>query len=467
MTDPADLSLAEASQAVRHRETTSLSLTESILARIGSLQPDLNCFVRIDADVALASAERADREIDAGHYRGPLHGIPLAHKDMFDRTGCITGMGSRVANRAADQTATVLARLNAAGAVDLGVLNMDELAAGDTGINPTFGRCHNPWSRSHISGGSSAGAACAVAARLAFGALGGDTGGSIRQPAAACGVVGLKPTYGLVSRAGAAARAWSLDCIGPITRTVADCALMLQAIAGHDPQDTRTGQGDLPQCYADLSNSIAGTRIGIPVGDWFQDVSNEIAAGLDEAIRLLRGLKAIAIELEIPNLPLINDLHQIIVKSEAAKIHGKTLRHSPDALSERVRENLHEGLLIPESRYIEALSLRAELRQSHVAHVFANADVVIAPVAFDPVPTYAEVESRHTGFSESARLTRFANYLGIPSLAVPCGFTSNGLPMGFQLLAPCYAEPVLLRVGHAYLEEAGWHRAIPPASMNG
>jgi aspartyl-tRNA(Asn)/glutamyl-tRNA(Gln) amidotransferase subunit A len=207
-------------------------------------------------------------------------------------------------------------------------------------------------------------------------------------------------------------------------------------------------------------------RVGIATGDWFHHVSGEIASGIEEAIRVLRSLKAVTSEINIPDLPLIDELHQIIVKSESATIYGKVLRRSPEAISERAREILYEGLFIPACRYIEALSLRARLLQSHVARVFANVDVVIAPILADPVPTFTDIESQKTEFSKSARFTRFANYLGIPSLALPCGFTGNGLPMGFQLLAPCYCESNLLTVGHAYLEEVGWHRLVPPATSS-
>jgi aspartyl-tRNA(Asn)/glutamyl-tRNA(Gln) amidotransferase subunit A len=245
---------------------------------------------------------------------------------------------------------------------------------------------------------------------------------------------------------------------------VADCALLLQAIAGHDPRDPSTSQVTVPDYYANLSNSIEGLRIGIATGDWFHYESSEIASGIEESIRVLRTLKAVTSKIHIPDLPLINELHQIIVKCESATIYGKALRRSPEFVSERVRDILYEGFFIPACSYIEALSLRAKLLQSHLAHVFTNVDVVIAPIFSDAVPMVADVESQGDEFSKSARFTRFANYLGIPSLALPCGLTGNGLPMGFQLLAPCYCESVLLTVGHAYLEEVGWHRLVPPAA---
>lgn len=467
----ADLTLAEAGRAVRRGEVTSRRLTEMLLQRIADLNPGLGCFIRVDAERALAAACRADAEIAAGHWRGPLHGVPLAHKDIFDRPGFVTTAGSRIPDRPAKATATVIARLDAAGAIDFGSLNMDEFAAGGTGDNLGFGRCRNPWNPLFITGGSSSGSAAAVAARLVFGSFGADAGGSIRQPAACCGVVGLKPTYGRVSRAAAAARSWSVDCIGPFARTAEDCALLLQVVAGEDAADPTAGRVPVPDYASMLGEGVRGRRIGLAVGPWFEDVSDEIARLLQDAAVVFRDLGAATVSIEIPDLALVTDLQQVLVKCEAATLHAKTLRTRPADVSWRVRSLLYEGFFIPAPRYLEALSLRAALLERHVREVFGNVDLLLAPVNSEAVPEFQTIKTesdaeQETLFSRSARFTRFANYLGTPGLVVPCGFTGNRLPSGFQLLGRPYAEAELLAAGHTFLQATGWQRHKPPCAVD-
>jgi aspartyl-tRNA(Asn)/glutamyl-tRNA(Gln) amidotransferase subunit A len=451
---------------IRTREVKARAIVEAALARISALDPDLRCFIRIDSDGAFMAADRADREIAAGRWRGPLHGVPLAHKDIFDRPGRVTSCGTRLPRLPASRLATPLARLDEAGAIELGTLNLDELAAGDIGDNPTFGRCRNPWNRDAITGGSSAGSAAAVAARLAFGSLGGDTGGSIRQPAANCGIVGLKPTYGRVSRFGAAARAWSIDCIGPLARTAEDCAILLQAIAGKDANDPTTSDEPVPDYASVLLAGARGKRVALAAGDWFDDVSSEVAAALSDAATILRELGASVIRLEVPDLPLLTDLHQIVVKCESASIHRATLRARPGDLSARARSVLYDGLFIPATCYLEALSMRAPLLERHLEAVFGQADALLAPVSGESASRIQDLGSplvdQNMRFAASARFTRFSNYLGTPSLALPAGFSPGGLPIGLQLIGRPFEEPELLAIGHALLEATGWHRYVPP-----
>ena len=320
------LTLAEAGDSIRRRDVTAVAVTEEILARAETVQPKINCFLRIDNEAALKAADTADSEITAGSWRGPLHGVPLAHKDVFDREGHVTTAGAILFDTPATSRATIMSRLDQAGATYCGALNLDEFAAGGTGANDHYGRTRNPWNTDHISGGSSGGPGACVAARAAYGALGGDAGGSIRIPAAMCGVVGLKPTFGRVSHAGTTPRTFSVDCTGPLTRTAEDCALMLQAIAGHDPLDPTTPDIPVPDYRAALRSDLKGVRIGVAVGDPFDQVEPEIEQLLSGTRDALRDLGAELVDVPVPDVMRFNDLQQILGKCEAAVICGRWMR---------------------------------------------------------------------------------------------------------------------------------------------
>ena len=462
----ADLTLARAADSIRRRDVTAVAVTEAVLARAAAVQPEINCFLRVHREEALAAAERADAEIAGGRWRGPLHGVPLAHKDVFDREGHVTTAGGILFDAPATGRATVMSRLDAAGATYLGALNLDEFAAGGTGANDHYGRTRNPWNTDHVSGGSSGGSGACVAARAAFGALGGDAGGSVRIPAAMCGVVGLKPTFGRVSRAGTAPRTFSVDCTGPMTRTAEDCALMLQAIAGPDPADPTTPDVPVPDYRTALRTDLAGVRVGVAVGDPFDRVEPELAALLASAVDALRDLGAEVVDVAVPDVTLFNDLQQILTKSEAAVVCGKWMRERPEDMTFDAISVVQEGLLMPATRYLEAKSLRAPLLEAHVRAVYVEVDVLFTPVLAGPTPTVAETDFEDCDrveelFTRSARFTRFANYLGTPALSVPCGFSADGLPAAFQLHGPPFGEARLLAVAHAYQGVTDHHAKAP------
>jgi len=459
------LSIAELSRAITSGDLSARAVTDAHVERIDRLQPQINCFIAEEPDSARAAAERSDSEISSDQRRGDLHGIPLAHKDVFYRDGVPVTSGMRVLDTPATFTATVIERLGAAGAINLGRLNLDEFAG--LGKNEHFGRCVNPWSPDHISGGSSSGPGVAVAARVACGALGSDAGGSIRMPAAMCGVVGLKPTFGLVSRYGNVHTTWSVDCLGPLTRTVEDCAIVLQAIAGHDPEDPTTAGVRVPDYRASLSEDLKGMIIARAVGYPFDTVDDETASLMEEALKTFRDLGADIIDVAVPNIDQLNDLQQVLTKAERATIYSRALRTRPDDVSFTARSILYEGFLIPATRYLEAVSLRQTLLREHIDAVYAHADVLFTPVITTPVPAIAEIETADADelertFTGSAGCVRFASYLGVPGMSVPCGFTANGLPTAFQLLGPPFSEDRLFRAGHAYQQATDWHTITPP-----
>ncbi len=463
----AELTLARAGAALRNREFTSRALTEALLERIERLQPRLNCFVAVEGERALETADAADAEIAAGRWRGPLHGVPLAHKDAFDREGRVTGVGTRIFTEPAAFTATAVARLDAAGAVDLGALHMDELAAHGYGRNRFFGLCVNPWSAGHAVGGSSGGSAVAVASRTALGALGGDTGGSVRIPAAMCGVTGLKPTLGRVSLRGAARRSWSADHPGPLAQTAEDCGLMLRAVAGRDPADPTALDVPVPDYAADPPADLRGVRIGIGAGAPFDGVDAGVAALHADAVAVLRDLGAETVPLEAPVAGLANDLQQTLIKPEISTMMSALLRGGAADISPEVLGTTDEGYLVPATRYLEAKALRAPLLEEHVRGVFGQVDVLLTPALGGPVPTVEEMSGSDVAaiaarYRADLRVIRFANYLGTPALSVPCGFTPDGLPNGFQLHGPPFGEKRLIDAARAYQRATDWHARLPP-----
>lgn len=421
----------------------------------------------MDADGALATARRLEAEQGRSEWRGPLHGVPLAFKDLCYVHGLPTSCGTRTAEYfTAAQDCTAAARLIAAGAVTLGKLNMTELAMGAFGDNPHHGHARNPWALDRCPGGSSSGSGGAVAAGLARGALGTDTGGSIRLPSACCGITGLKPTYGRVSRAGAMALSWSNDHVGPMARTAEDCALMLGVMAGPDPLDATASARPVPDYPAALEQPVTGLRVGVPENFFFQGLDGEMEAAVRAAIATLAALGARVEEIRVPDPQAMSDVTQIISRSEAAALHAGLLRDRPHEVGAFTRARLELGLRVPAYDYLQALRLRARLARAFSREVWSEVDVLAAPVIPEPAPPLVaaiegsldEITQRQGRFS---RLTRPINGLGLPALSLPCGFSRAGLPLAFQLVGRPFDETTVLRLGHAYQRETDWHTREP------
>src|SRR5438034_268299 len=364
--------------ALRARRISAVEITDECLARIDRLNPVLRAFITVDADGARRAAKERDGELAAGRARGPLHGVPMAWKDLCASPGLPTSCGTRTRDYfVSERPCTAVARLVAAGAITLGKTNMTELALGPFGDNAHHGHVQNPWRNGHCSGGSSSGSGSAVAAGLALGALGSDTGGSIRLPAACCGIVGLKPTYGRVSRAGAMPLSWSMDHIGPMAWTVRDVAILLQVIAGRDRADETSSRHPVPDYLARLEEGVAGLRVGIPEGYFFHGVDAEIAAGVRQTGRLLDELGAHVSEIKVPDPQAILDIAMLITRSEASTLHARIARERPHELQPMVRARLEVGFGISAYDYLQALRLRARLTRSFIRDVFSEVDVLL------------------------------------------------------------------------------------------
>jgi aspartyl-tRNA(Asn)/glutamyl-tRNA(Gln) amidotransferase subunit A len=437
VSEPATLSIAEA------RAHSPQELLDSCRARIARWQPRINAFVSLEP--------RAE-----GKKSGPLAGIPLAHKDMFYRAGRVSNCGSKIRKGwVPPQTAAALERLDAAGAADIGTLNMSEFAYGPTGHNEHWGDCCNPWNPAYITGGSSSGSGAAVAARLVFGALGSDTGGSVRLPAAACGVTGLKTTWGRVSRHGAMPLSHSLDTVGPLARSAEDCALLFQAIAGHDARDAITSRAPVRVALDQPVRVVTSTA-------WIErNAHPEVASAVLAAAKLFE-----AREVEPPPFDLLSAHCLTIMQAEASAQHAQWMRERSQEYSSAVRVRLEAGYAIPAVQYLEALRLRSLWIERFVSTTLADADLYLCPAIAVPIPTREETSARGgpempKRLADVTRLTRWVNYLGAPALVLPCGFDSRGLPIGLQLVARPFAESALLAAGHRYQRETDWQRRLP------
>ena len=465
--DPAELSLTEAAAAVRNGRLSAVALTEACLARIEAHAGPLNAFISVEREAVLAAARQADADLAAGRIRGPLHGVPLAHKDMYYRKGHISTCGSKIKrNDVPDITSTVLARLEGAGALYLGGLNMSEFAAGPTGHNEHYGDCRNPWNLEHVTGGSSSGSGAATAARLAYGAMGSDTGGSVRLPAALCGVVGLKPTAGRISRYGAMPRSWTNDTMGPLARTARDCALMTAVIAGEDSDDPTTASVPVGDYVAAVDAGIEGLRIGIPQGYFAEGVTDAVATVLADAAAALEAAGAVLVDVAVPDLQPVYRLGDIISKSESATYHARWIRSRPEDYGRHTLARTQAGFHIPATHYLDALRLRGRHTENFLNTVLSDVDVLLAPVIPMPTPRIDE-----TAFEDAAGVpeliakmtafTRPMNYLGLPSLSVPGGFGPGRLPISFQVIGRPFDEETLFAVGGAYQRATEWHEIAP------
>ncbi|MEU9350707.1 amidase [Streptomyces griseoloalbus] len=461
---PFELSLTEASRAVRARELSPVELTESVLARIAAVEGRLGAYVTVAADAALAAAVRAEREISGSGPRGPLHGIPMALKDLIDAEGIPTTASSHVrAGHVAERDSRVAERLGAAGAVLLGKTHTHEFAYG-----LTTPQTNNAWDHSRVAGGSSGGSAVAVAAGGATFAMGTDTGGSIRVPAALNGVVGLKPTYGLVPRTGVTSLSWSLDHVGPLTRTVQDVALVLSATAGHDPRDPASVSGPMLDRFP--GGDLRGLKVGVPRNHYFDRVMPEVEESVRGAIERLAELGAELVDVEIPMARYIQAVQWGLMVPEATAYHERSLRATPDLYAADVRILLEAGELTSAGDYLRAQRARTMMRDAW-ARMFDGIDVLAAPtVPMTAVEAGQEAVEWADGTTEAVsdsyvRLCAPANITGVPALTLPVGHDRAGLPIGMQLMARPFHDTTVLRVGRVYEESvAGAGRLAPLAA---
>ncbi|MBV8169029.1 MAG: amidase [Alphaproteobacteria bacterium] len=461
-------SLTETAAAIAAGTVSSREVTTACLARIEAIDPQLRAFVALAPERALAAADAADQARAAGKPLGPLHGVPLAHKDMYYRAGEISGCGSKIrADWRPTETATVLERLDAAGAVTLGRLAMVEFAMGPHGYNQHLPQCRNPWNRDFIPCGSSSGSGVAVGGRMVFGSLGSDTGGSIRGPAAASGVVGLSPTNGRVSRHGAMPMSFSFDVVGPLARTVRDVARLTRVIAGADPRDASSADQPVPDYEAALATPIAGRRIGVPTRYFRDGLDPAIGAVLDASLAVLRELGATVVPVELPDwIYEASDLHPLVMKAEGAANHFNWMHDHRDDYSAEVGNRLEAGFFVLATDYIQAVKLRGVFLKDLMASVFAEVDMLHTPVMIRPLPTIEETRtSSGPAYLDMVvsltRNTKVVNFLGLPGLTVPCGFDPRGLPVAFQLIGKPFGEPDMLAVAHHYEQAAGWWQKTP------
>lgn len=479
-----DKTLKELSAGLAAGEYSSRELTETFLGRIRRHNPQINAFISVTEEQALAQADSADR-LRAQGQTGPLTGIPMAHKDIFCSKGVKTSCGSKMLDKfIAPYDATVVAKLQNAGMVMLGKLNMDEFAMGSSNESSYYGTVKNPWDLNAAPGGSSGGSAAAVAARLAPAATATDTGGSIRQPAAFCGVTGIKPTYGRVSRYGMIAYASSLDQGGIIARTAEDCALLLSAMAGFDPLDSTSVDQPVPDYNADLNESLDGLRIGLPK-EWFGDGLNlEVASAIHQAIAVYQSLGAKVVDITLPHAPYCIPCYYVIAMSEAssnlARFDGARYGHRCDnpkdlldmymrsrgeGFGEEVKRRILIGTYALSAGYYDAYYLKAQKIRRLIAQDFQNAlqqcDVIMGPVA----PSTAFPLGSHSDDPVKMYLediyTLPLNLAGLPGMSIPVGFDAKGLPVGMQLIAGYWAEQRLLQVAHGYQQNTEWHKKKP------
>ena len=461
------MSAWEVSGLIRAGRVSPVEVVEACLARIEATEPTLNSFITLLPDAARAAARRAEQEIARGNWRGPLHGIPVGLKDLFNTAGVRTTSGTRIYDTyVPDADGTVAVRLRQAGAILLGKLNMHPFAYGPTGENADYGHMHNPWDPERVTGGSSGGSGSAAAAGQCHITMGSDTGGSVRIPAALCGIVGLKPTYGRVSRAGLTPLSWCLDHPGPLTRCVEDAALAMNAIAGLDPLDPATADVPVPDYTAGLDGDIRGLRIGV-VREYFDD---ELDAGVgaltEQAIAALGELGAEIVEVSLPLYEYAQPISNAILMSEATAAHRDALLNQGDRLYPPVRERLEAGLFISAAEYLRAQQAR-QVFCAQVNDLLRDVDLLAGPT--EPVTAPALLERRVEVNGESrpvvpmlTKYTRVYNITGSPAISVPCGFGADGLPVGLHLAGRNFEEATALRAAYAYQQATGWHTRRPP-----
>ena len=453
-------SILELSRAIRARKISPVELTSECLARIEKLNPTLNAFITITSDSAIEQARAAEQEIQRGHWRGPLHGIPIGLKDIIDTAGVRTTAASALfKDRVPTEDAEVVRRLKLAGAVLLGKHNLHEFAFGGSSVISNFGVMHNPWDVNRVPGGSSGGGAAATATRMGYAAIGTDTGGSVREPAAFCGVVGLKPTYGRVSTRGVVPLSWSLDHVGPIAPTVADTAVVLQEIAGYDGKEIASADVSVPDYESALEKNPNGLRVGVPKRFFFDDLDPEVAAAMEQALAVIETLTG---DLRPADPPVNSDSR--LLTAEAYSFHETFLAKNSELYQPETLRRIRTGARISTPEYIQLHRAMQECRRA-IAGFFENIDLLVTPTTPIPAPTIAELTETPDNLRPREilmlRNTRPVNISGVPSVSVPCGFTRSGLPIGMQIIGPHWREDLVLQLASAYEQATDWHKQRP------
>lgn len=449
--------IGDLAQRIRRREISPLEITQECLRGIEKFNPLLNAFISVMAESALGEARAAEDEIAHGGWRGPLHGIPIAFKDLIDTAGTRTTSASALhENRVPTEDAEVVRKLREAGAVIIGKNNLHEFAYGGSSLVSHFGDIHNAWDAARIAGGSSGGSATAVAAGLCYGSIGTDTAGSIREPAALCGCVGLKPTYGRVSSRGVIPLSSSLDHVGPLTTTVEDAAIVLQAIAGYDPADASSAEAPVSDYVSILKEDAKKLRVGVPRDCFFDDLDPEVASALGHA---LAGIRTLVTDVKDVSLEVPTD--RSLQAAESYAYHADNIAKSPELYQPETLRRIRTGEKITAADYIER---RRELESARrrIREAFVDVDVLVTPTTPFPAPTIAELKATPEALRPAElkllRNTRPFNVWGLPAISVPCGFTESGLPIGLQIAGPHWREDLVLRLAHAYEQATAWHK---------
>lgn len=449
--------ISEVASNIVSRVLSPVEVTAELLKQIERKNPTLNAFVTLTAERAMAEARNAEAEIMRGDYKGPLHGIPIVHKDLYHTQGIRTTASSKVLEHFIPaEDATIVRKLKDAGSILLGKVQTHEFAAGGFTDSKHFGPCLNPWDRNRIPGGSSGGSAVSVAAGLAYMATGTDTAGSIRNPAACCGIVGLKPTYGRVSRKGIIPLSWSLDHSGPMTRSVKDAALTLQVMAGFDPEDATSAAVQVPIYTDSLRTDLKDVKIGIPTNYFSEGLHPEVESAVSEAINTLCQLGAEIVEVSLPSISYAMDTILTIALSEMASIHAERYTNQRNDFGEDVQKQIELGQAIPAVLYLQAQRVR-NLIQGDFMSAFSKVDAIVTPT----MPIFAPLRSKVNSDQDLIRFTLPANLANLPALSLPCGFSSEGMPIGLQIIGKPFAEGEVLGIGHAYEQSTEWHSAHP------
>ena len=459
--------IPELSALLRSRQVSPVEVAASFLDRIDQVEPSVNAFITVARDEATLAAEQAEAEMARGEYRGTMHGIPVGIKDLYDTAGIRTTSGSKIdGDRVPTADSAVVEGLKGAGAVIIGKLMMTEFAFGEQGRNAHYGDVRNPWDLSRMPGGSSTGSAASVAASECAASLGSDTGGSIRVPAALCGLVGLKPTYGLVSRRGMTPLSWSLDHAGPLARTVEGAAATLQAIAGHDPRDPTSADAPVPNYTERLTGEVRGLRIGVLREYVWDMIDPEVEHLARAAFDQVAGLGVEVEEVSVPRLEDLGLAMSTIIPADAAAVHRETILRRGADYDPVTRNHIESGLFVTAADYSKANQLRASVNRD-IAEVLERVDFLMTPTSPVTAPSY-EAPVVTLGGQEFpsrmllSRITRMFNPGGLPTVSVPCGFSANGLPVGLQIVGRAFDDVGVLNLAFAYEQAAGWHTRRAP-----